>query len=125
MSGLEAESQGIVSNIERGPKGIEFYDVNRTPWDVKTPYGDYFNVGAIGGAIKKELTEGKTIDGLLHPAGKFIDPVSGQAKFKNIILDCTYINETQLSTLRNWLKNQSGLTQTELERVVEINVNIQ
>ncbi|WP_376777047.1 hypothetical protein [Flavobacterium covae] len=125
MTGLKAESQGILSNIERGPKGIEFYDANRVPWDVKTPFGDFFNVESIGGAIKKELTESKTIDGLLHPPGKFIDPVSGQAKFKNILLDCTYINESQLTTLRNWLKNQSGLTQDELSRIVEINVNIQ
>ncbi|GAA0716613.1 hypothetical protein GCM10009430_12480 [Aquimarina litoralis] len=123
MTGLEAESQNILSNIERGPKGIEFYDKNRIPWDVKTPPGEYFNVNSIGSAIKKELTTSKTIDGVVHPPGKFIDPNSGDIKFKQILLDCTYINENQLSDLRNWL-NQSGLSQEQLNRIVEVNVNL-
>lgn len=124
MTGLEAENQNLLLNIERGPKGIEFYDANRIPWDVKTPPGDFFNIESIGASLKKELTESKLIDGILHPPGKFIDPISGQPIFKKILLDCTYINDSQLLILRNWLRNQSGLTQSELDRIVEINVNI-
>ncbi|WP_336686027.1 hypothetical protein [Chryseobacterium bernardetii] len=69
--------------------------------------------------------DSKTIDGVVHPAGKFIDPVTGQAKFKQILLDCTYISDTELETLRTWLKSQSGLSQEQLNRLVEINVNLQ
>ncbi|WP_419487086.1 fibronectin type III domain-containing protein [Chryseobacterium bernardetii] len=126
MTGLEAERQGIANNLERGPKGIEFYDSNKIPWDVKTPYGgQYFNANQSGEAIRRELMDSKTIDGVVHPAGKFIDPVTGQAKFKKILLDCTYISDTELETLRTWLKSQSGLSQEQLNRLVEINVNLQ
>ena len=125
MSGIEGENQGIFSNIERGPKRIEFYDSNRVPWDVKTPRGgEYFNANQSGSSIKRELLNSKTIDGIVHPPGKFIDPVTGQIKFKKVLLDCTYLNDNELQSLRNWLKNQSGLSQEELNRIVEININL-
>ena len=122
MTGLEAEMQGIVNDLERGPKGIEFYDSESIPWDVKTPPGEHFYVNSIGNAIKKELTYAKTIDGFTHPPGKFVNPVTGEEKFKMILLDCTYISNDQLSSLRNWLKNE--LNEEELARIVEINVQL-
>jgi hypothetical protein len=38
MAGLEAERLGhVIPPIERGPRGIEFYDNNGVPYDMKTP----------------------------------------------------------------------------------------
>ena len=71
-----------------------------------------------------ESTESKIIDGVVQPAGKLVDPISGLAKFKKILLDCTYINDNELLNLRNWLKNQSNLTIDQINRIVEINVNL-
>lgn len=97
--------------------------LNKITSETLAPAGEYFNVNSIGNAIKKELTISKTIDGLTHPPGQFIDPVSGVAMYKKVLLDCTYINESQLISLRNWLI-QSGLSQQELSRIIEINVNL-
>ena len=131
-AGLELENQGFYSDLIRGPKGIEFYDGNRIPLDVKTPYGDYFKVTntnenpprgrGIGDAIFDELTKSKTIDGVRHPPGKFTDPVTGQAVDKIVILDCSYINQSQLNDLRRWLQIDSGLTNNQLSRIIEVNV---
>jgi hypothetical protein len=131
-AGLELESQGIVNGITRGPKGIEFYDANRTPWDVKTPTGNFFKVTntvetppgsrGIGDAIFDELTKSKTIDGVTHPPGQFIDEITGVAKDKKVILDTSYISQQQLDELRSWLQNSSGLNSSQLSRIVEVNV---
>jgi hypothetical protein len=73
----------------------------------------------------KELTISKTEpkSGVTHPLGKYIDPVSGKAVGKRVLLDCTYISDDQMSQLRSWLQADSGLTADQLKRIVEVNVD--
>jgi len=37
-------------------------------------------------------------------------------------LDTSYISNQQLQELRSWLQNDSGLTPSQLARIVEVNV---
>jgi hypothetical protein len=100
-AGLEAETQGLVPGpISRDPTGAEFIDGYGGYWDVKTPPGQYFNVSSVGNSIKDEVTQ------TVH----------------KVILDTTYISDAQLSQLRIWLQN--NLSPTDLEKIVEVNVNL-
>ncbi|MFA0960939.1 hypothetical protein AB9P05_03980 [Roseivirga sp. BDSF3-8] len=103
MAGLEAESQGLIEGpISRDPSGgLEFIDSNGKYWDVKAPNGKFFDVVQVGDSIKKQLRN--------VPDAK-------------ILLDTSYINDLQLSDLRNWMSNT--LSSTDLNRVVEINSNL-
>ncbi|WP_373548684.1 polymorphic toxin-type HINT domain-containing protein [Haliscomenobacter sp.] len=137
MTGIEAERQGLLkSPIKRGPRGIEFFDANGDPWDAKTPVGGtFFKVATsdkkgIGDSIVKELTEPKRLDiygdGNLidFPGGQYINENTKAIVFKRILLDVSYIDDQELAALRNWLKNDSGLSSDELSRIVEININL-
>ena len=57
-------------------------------------------IGTAGNSVKSEL---------LSPNTK-------------VILDCTWMNESQLQGLRSWLQN--NLSSSELSRVVEVNSNL-
>ena len=78
----------------------------------------------MGDAIFDELTSSTTIEGIIHPPGQYIDPISMIAVDKRIILDCTYIDTSQLESLGNWLINDSGLTSNQLSRIIEVNSNL-
>ncbi|MEO1055227.1 MAG: hypothetical protein AAFX87_31660 [Bacteroidota bacterium] len=115
MAGLEAESQGILDGpISRDPSGnMEFFDSNGSPWDVKGPGGgDFFNVNQVGPSIRKELRD----------KGPFPNNNTGVAEPRQVILDTTYIDDTELGNLRSWMQN--NLTPEELGRVKEVNSNL-
>ena len=115
MAGLEAVSQGIIGGpIKRDPSGnMEFFDINGSPWDVKGPRGgNFFDVNQVGASIKKELTS----------KGPFPNDKTGLPEARKVILDCTYIDETELNSLRVWLQN--NLSSTDLTRIKEINSNL-
>ena len=115
MAGLEAESQGILSSpISREPSGnMEFFDGNGSPWDVKGPRGgNFFNVDQVGASIRRELRD----------KGPFPNGTSGVPEPRKVLLDCTYIDASELSSLRSWLQN--NLDASEFGRIKEINSNL-
>ena len=119
MAGLEAERQGhIKSPIERGPRGIEFYDGNGNAWDVKAPPSakpgkrNFFNAEESGESIRAELrTKGS-------PPGTFQNAKTGEPTKRGVILDSTYMNEHDHQALWKWLNE--NLTKDELSRIVEV-----
>ncbi|GEM_PF-1209979 len=118
MAGLEAEAQGLIKGpIERGPAEIEFYDANGLPYDVKTPPSKSskvpvdMNYSKAATAIEKELRK-----------PLFPNKITNVLEKRRVILDCTYMNETDLAALRNLLKNR--LNSEELSRIIEINVKL-
>lgn len=115
MAGLEAVSQGVLPpSITRDSSGaMEFFDGTGSPWDVKGPRGgQYFNVNQSGPSIRKELRD----------KGPVANSISGILEDRKVILDCSYINSTELDELRNWLSD--NLTSSELLRIVEVNANL-
>ncbi|MBR8828180.1 MAG: hypothetical protein DSM107014_09840 [Gomphosphaeria aponina SAG 52.96 = DSM 107014] len=123
MAGLEAESQGLVPGpIERGPEGIEFYDAQGRPWDVKTPPSPpsearwKFNAKKSGKSIKDELRNKATPKG--NPPGSYPNKQTGQPDLRRVILDSSYLTEDDHRALWTWLNNE--LTEEELSRIVEV-----
>ena len=102
MAGLEAERQGLINGpIVREPTGdFEFIDVKGNYWDVKTPTGKFFNLKSVGNSVKDQL---------------IVPNVT-------VLLDCTYITDAQLINLREWLS--ANLSTQQLEKVIEVNVNL-
>lgn len=127
MAGLEAEAQRLIKDpIKRGPRGIEFYDVNGKPWDVKAPPSPkvdqswQFNPEESGKSILKELRRKVYPSGA--PPGTFPNDKTELPEKRQVILDSTYLNETDHKALWNWL-NQN-LTPEELSRIVEVNTRL-
>ena len=104
IAGLEAENQElIVSPIQRDADGgAEFIAGDNSLWDVKTPPGMFFDQNFPGGSIVEQLN----------------------APGIDVILDCTYLNDDQLQTLRTWLETELASTPEKLERIIEINTNL-
>lgn len=128
MAGLEAEEQGLIGKpIERGPKGIEFYDANGTPWDVKTPPSPKpgerwkFKTKKVGESILDELRNKveRFSDGTATPPGTYSNKKTGKPELRRVILDSTYMSGADHNDLWQWLNN--NLTPDELNRIVEIN----
>ncbi len=117
MTGLEAEKQGIVkAPIERGPKGIEFYDADGVPYDVKTPPSPpegakyKFKPKESGGSILKQIQK------------KHVNPQTGQEEFVRVLLDTSYMKPDDLASLRKWLSENANAD--ELSRIDELNVKL-
>ncbi|WP_089943580.1 hypothetical protein [Candidatus Entotheonella palauensis] len=117
MAGLEAEHQSLVrAPIERGPKGIEFYDGHGSPYDVKAPPSPApgekwtFNTRKTSYSILKQLQE------------MFINKVTSQSEPVKIILDSSYMNETDHKALWGFLA--SNATEDELIRIIEITLRL-
>ena len=128
MAGLEAESQGLVPGpIKRGPSETEFYDAQGRPWDVKAPPSPKpgapwkFDPEKSGDSIKRELSKKATPKGA--PPGTFPNEVSGQPEARRVILDSTYMTEADHTALWGWLND--NLTADELDRIVEVNTQLQ
>lgn len=122
MAGLEAEHQKLVPGpISRGPKEIEFYDGNGSPWDVKTPPSPtpgakrLFNVKEVSNSIHKELF-GK---GTPTSTGMFPNAITRVLEPKRIILDSSYMNAADHAAL--WQELNQTLTPADLNRIVEVN----
>jgi hypothetical protein len=118
MAILEFEEQGFVKNAVRDPTGaVECFDgVTGKAWDVKTLSTNVANnynnpVADQAKAIQKELR---------NP--NIMSPISNQLEPRNVILDTTFLSDTDLNTVRNWMS--VNLTPDELSRVTEINVKI-
>ena len=121
-AGLEMERVGRVPGpIERGPKGIEFYDAHGLPWDVKTPRSPpsgapwSFNVDQTAESLRKQLHQ-------VFPnrAGTGDEPV-------RVILNTTYMtsaNRRALWTRLNELVKSGDLTAEQLGRLHEVNTLI-
>jgi hypothetical protein len=130
MTILEAEAQGLISGpVRRGPKGIEAYDVDGHPWDVKAPPSPTpgsrrtFNVEQVGNSIKSELTaKTDTLpDGSKTPPGTFRNEQTGQPDARRVILNSTYMTPADHKALWSWL--EQNLTPEQLTRIVEVNVS--
>lgn len=104
MTGLEAERQQLIPGpITRDATGgAEFADNSGTYWDVKTAPGPFFDqqLSNLTTSIRDEI----------------------QLTSHKVLLDVSYINDNELATLRSWLN--SNLSTSELERIVEVNVNL-
>ena len=127
IAGLEAETQNLVSKpIKRGPKGIEFYDADGNPWDVKTPTSPSpgeswkFDSKDAVTAIKKELRDKTQLlsDGTKTPPGTFLNGNTVQPVPRKVILDSSYMNPADHQAL--WQRLNQELTPDELNRIVEI-----
>ncbi len=127
MAGLEAETQNLVSKpIQRGRKGIEFYDADGNPWDVKTPTSPApgeswkFDPKDAVTAIKKELRDKTQLlsDGTKTPLGTFLNGNTNQPVLRKVILDSSYMNPTDHQAL--WQRLNQELTPNELNRIVEV-----
>ncbi|WP_051310936.1 PAAR domain-containing protein [Zooshikella ganghwensis] len=123
MAGLEAEKQGLIKGpIKRGPRGIEFYDGDGNPWDVKAPPSakpgkpDFFDPEQSGKSIQSELRK----KGIPH--GTYPHESSGKPAPRRVILDSTYMNEKDHKSLWQWL--DKNLTKEELNRIVEVNTKL-
>lgn len=127
MAGLEAEAQGLIKGpIKRGPRGIEFYDADGKPWDVKAPPSPksgqnwQFNPEESGKSILKDLRRKAAPPGA--PLGTFPNNKTGLSEKRRVILDSTYLTEADHKALWNWL-NQN-LIPEELSRIVEVNTRL-
>jgi hypothetical protein len=130
MAGLGAESQGLIkAPISRGPRGIEFFDGDGHPWDVKTPpspkpgQGWAFRVQDTGKAILSELRSKaqELPDGSRTPPGTFTNGKTGIPEPRRVILDCSLLNKADFLSLKQWLAQ--NLTREELSRILEINIH--
>ena len=106
MAGLEAENQGLIQGpITREQTGdFEFIDANGKYWDVKAPPSIGMQtpeqIQIAGNSIKNQL---------IVPNVK-------------VILNCSFMNNNQLVSLRLWLN--SNLNSFQLERIIEVNSNV-
>lgn len=123
MAGLEAERLGLIASpIERGPKGIEFYDSDGNAWDVKAPPSakpgqrNFFNADQSGHAIMGELRSKG------NPPGTFPNAKTGVPSKRGVILDSTYLNDDDHKELWDWL--EKNLSKDELSRIVEVNTQV-
>ncbi len=117
MTGLEAERQGLVmAPIERGPKGIEFYDAEGTPYDVKTPPSPApdapfkFKPPSSGSSVLKQVRKTQP------------NKLTGQNEFVRVLLDTSYMTTDDLAALHEWL--QANAAPEELERIIELSVQL-
>ncbi len=101
-AGIEAELKGLVPGpIQRGPEGIEFYDSQGNPWDVKTPRSPdpsskkpwAFPLEANVNSIKKELRGAKEINGVEYPGGKYLNEKTGEFVDKKVIINSNRSNQ--------------------------------
>lgn len=114
MAGLEAERQGLIQKpIQRGPKGIEYYDGDGVPWDVKGP------VSPPEGA-KWKFNAKKSGESIIHELRKpdFPNYKTGLLEKRKVILDSTYMNKADHKALMDYV-NQNA-TKDELSRIVEV-----
>jgi hypothetical protein len=131
MAGLEAETQNLISKpIKRGAKGIDFYDANGNPWDVKAPpsFGSNesakFKAEDVVNSITKELREKTQLlkkDGGIEtktPPGTFLNEITKQPVPRRVILDSSYMNPADHQAL--WQRLNQELTPDELDRIVEV-----
>jgi hypothetical protein len=118
MAGLEAESQGLLKKpIERGPKGIEFYDGDGIPYDVKAPPSPPenarwpFNAKDSGNSIVKELRK-----------PDYPNKITGELEKRKVILDSTYMNKADHKALWDHIKKNA--TKEEVSRIIEITTDV-
>ncbi|MCA6364004.1 MAG: hypothetical protein IM638_13270, partial [Bacteroidetes bacterium] len=122
MTGIEAINIGAITPpITRGPKGIEFYDGNGNPWDVKAPPSPYnnefiFNPKKSGESILNELRNKGT------PPGYFNNSKTNEPVKRSVILNSTFLNIADHKSLWEWLN--VNLTQDELQRIVEVKTQL-
>jgi len=109
MAGLEAESRGLMKGpIERGPPGIEFYDVAGHPWDVKkppspTPGANWkFSLRRVAKSIREQLQ------------AKFPNKLTGVPEPVRVLLDSSYMTPADHAAL--WSQLRLELSPEELER---------
>jgi Domain of unknown function (DUF4157) len=114
MAGLEAEARGLLKGpIERGPKGIEFYDVEGRPWDVKKPPSPppgakwSFDLERAVKAIQKQVRL------------KFPNNITGAPEPVRVLLDSSYMTPADHAVL--WADLHSQLSAEELSLIVELN----
>ncbi|CUI02848.1 hypothetical protein BN2497_473 [Janthinobacterium sp. CG23_2] len=95
MAGLEAEAQGTIRYpISRGPKEIEFYDADGTPYDVKTPPTIpkvAFDPVKAGSSITRQLNK------------EFPNGITGEKEPIKVILDSTYLKPEDHAALWDYL----------------------
>lgn len=118
MAGLQAQLNGKIASlpITRGPAEIEFYDATGQPYDVKTPPSPLpsakwrFNPASAGKAILKQLRTQNKRSG----TETMVDTI--------VILDCTYLNDTDYDALWKYLvDNQgTGAEEVNLDNVIEV-----
>ncbi len=118
MAGLEAESQGLLKKpIERGPEGIEFYDGDGIPYDVKAPPSPPanarwpFNTKDAGNSIIKELRK-----------PDYPNKITGVLEKRKVILDSSYMNKADHKALLDYINKNTS--KEELNRIVEITTDI-
>jgi hypothetical protein len=114
MAGLEAESRGLMKGpIERGPKGIEFYDADGRPWDVKKPPSPppgskwRFNLKDAAKSIQKQVRL------------KFPNKVTGVPEPVHVLLDSSYMTPADHAAL--WAELHVQLSAEELSLITELN----
>jgi hypothetical protein len=121
MSGIEAVNIGAIQPpITRGPKGIEFYDGLGNPWDVKAPPSPQnnefrFDASESGQSILDELRNKG------EPPGYFINSKTQKPAKRGVILNSSFMNDTDHSALWEWLN--TNLTQDELKRIIEVKID--
>ena len=99
-----------------GPKEIEFYDGDGVPYDVKTPPSPSpgeswtFNARRVGDSILEQIQ--KTAP----------NKVTGKNEPVRVILDSSYMNETDHQALWDYLK--ANATEDELSRIIELNTRL-
>ncbi len=109
IAGLEAEKQGLIPNImQRDPRptdNAEFIVNGNGYWDVKAPPSRGMKSPTkqkdAAESIKKELDK----------------PGPPQ---HNVILDCSWMTDTELAYIRNWLQSNN----VDMSRIVEVNINL-
>ena len=120
MAGIESVNQGMVPGpLTRGPVKIEFYDGNGSPWDVKTPNGNFPAQipEGFGNSIKSQLRN-KPVES----PGQFPNSNTGDLEDIKIIFDNSYISTSQRQEIWNWLN--ANLTPAELDKIVEVNIRL-
>lgn len=112
--GLEAESRGLLRGpIERGPKGIEFYDAEGHPWDVKKPPSPApgqkraFDAEAAATSVQKQVRN------------RFPNQLTGAQEHVRVLMDSSFLTPADHSAL--WAILHEQLTSEELARIVELN----
>ncbi len=115
MSGLET---GFLTHLKlpltRGPVNIEFFDAKGHPYDVKTPRSPLphekwtFNPQKVAKSILKKMR------------GQEFNPLTDKCEPVRIILDCTYLTQSDHNKL--WLVLGPQLSSQEARLLVEINV---
>jgi hypothetical protein len=112
--GLEAESRGLLpAPLERGPKGIEFYDGEGHPWDVKKPPSPpagakwRFNVRRTAESIRDQVRVQvpNKLTGALEPV--------------RVLMDSSFMTPADHGAL--WTALRAELSASELNLIIELN----